>query len=166
VWAATQNGGLSRIKDGRIASLTSKNGLPCDTIHWSIEDDDRSLWLYTACGLVRITRPELDGWIADPTRKVKTTVWDAADGVSIRSVTPGYFGPSVSKSPDGRLWFITGEESIHVVDPRHLATNRVPPPVHIEKIVADHKTYWQNLPGSTVAGLRLRSSPAIWRYCR
>ena len=56
LWAATEEGGLSRIKDGRIATLTTKNGLPCDTIHWTIEDDDRSLWLYTACGLVRIAR--------------------------------------------------------------------------------------------------------------
>src|SRR5262249_35023762 len=33
VWAATW-GGLSRIADGRVATLTSRNGLPCDTIHW------------------------------------------------------------------------------------------------------------------------------------
>jgi len=59
LWVATE-GGLSRIQDGRIATLTSRNGLPCDTIHWTIEDDDRSLWLYTACGLVRIRRTELD----------------------------------------------------------------------------------------------------------
>ncbi len=65
LWAATEEGGLSRIKDGRITTLTSKNGLPCDTIHWTIEDDDRSLWLYTACGLVRIARSELDAWVAD-----------------------------------------------------------------------------------------------------
>ena len=48
------------------------NGLPCDTIHWSIEDDDRSFWLYTACGLVRIARTELDAWIADPKRRIAT----------------------------------------------------------------------------------------------
>ena len=71
VWAGTEEGGLSRIKDGRIATLTTKNGLPCDTIHWTIEDDDRSLWLYTACGLVRIARTELDAWIADPKRRLK-----------------------------------------------------------------------------------------------
>src|SRR5208283_4226644 len=41
LWVATQ-GGLSRLKDGRIATLTSKNGLPCDTIHWTMEDDDQS----------------------------------------------------------------------------------------------------------------------------
>ena len=86
LWAATEEGGLSRIKDGRIATLTSRNGLPCDTIHWSIEDDDRSLWLYTGCGLVRIARTELDAWIADPKRRIETTVWDAADGVRLRCV--------------------------------------------------------------------------------
>ena len=58
LWAATEEGGLSRIKDGRVTTLTSKNGLPCDTIHWTIEDDDRSFWLDTACGLVRIARSE------------------------------------------------------------------------------------------------------------
>ncbi len=30
LWAATE-GGLSRVKDGHVATLTSKNGLPCDT---------------------------------------------------------------------------------------------------------------------------------------
>ena len=55
VWAATEEGGLSRIKEGRVRTLTIGNGLPCNTIHWSIEDDHRSLWMYTACGLVRVT---------------------------------------------------------------------------------------------------------------
>ena len=66
VWAATEDGGLSRIKDGRITTMTTRNGLPCNTIHWTIEDNDRSLWLYAACGLLRIARTELDAWIADP----------------------------------------------------------------------------------------------------
>ena len=56
LWAATQNGGLSRIKGGHVATLTSRNGLPCDGTNWTIDDDDGSLWLYTRCGLVRITR--------------------------------------------------------------------------------------------------------------
>ena len=34
LWAAT-DGGLSRLKDGRITTLTSRNGLPCDQVHWS-----------------------------------------------------------------------------------------------------------------------------------
>jgi signal transduction histidine kinase/ligand-binding sensor domain-containing protein len=154
LWAATQEGGLSRIKDGRVATLTTNNGLPCDTIHWSIEDDDRSLWLNTACGLVRIARTELDAWIANPKRRIETTLWDAADGVGLTSTSPAYFNPPVAKSTDGKLWF-WGGEGVSVVDPHHLAFNKVPPPVHIEQIIADHKSYWQNLPGRAVSHLRL-----------
>ena len=140
LWAATEEGGLSRIKDGRVTTLTSRNGLPCDTIHWTIEDDDRSLWLYTACGLVRIARSELDAWIADPQRRIETTVWDAADGVRLHPVAPAYFGPTVAKSTDGKLWFLTGE-GVQVVDPHHLPVNKIPPPVYIEQVTADGQTY-------------------------
>ncbi len=154
LWAATKLGGLSRIKDGRVATLTNRNGLPCDAVHWAIEDDDRSLWLYTSCGLVRIMRTELDAWIADPKRRIETTVWDAADGVRLRSTTASAYGPRVAKSTDGKLWFVTGE-GVQVVDPRHLAVNKLPPPVHVEQVTADRKIYWQNLAGAAVSNLRL-----------
>ncbi len=62
LWAAT-SGGLSRLKDSRVITLTSSNGLPCETVHWMIEDNSGSFWLDTACGLVRITRNELDKWV-------------------------------------------------------------------------------------------------------
>src|SRR4029077_20481405 len=148
LWAATQDGGLSRIKDGRIATLTSRNGWPCDAIHWSIEDDDHSFWLYTSCGLMRIARSELDAWIANPKRTVETAVWDAADGVRLRSSAASAYGPRVAKSPDGKLWFVTGE-GIQVVDPHHLVVNEIPPPVRIEHVTADDKTY------DATTGLRL-----------
>ena len=140
LWAATHDGGLSRLKDGRIATLTNRNGLPCNAIHWTIEDDDRSLWLYTGCGLVRIVRPELDAWIADPKHKVETTLWDAADGVRIRATSATGYGPPVAKSTDGRLWFVTGE-GVQVIDPRHLPVNRIPPPVHIEQVSVNGKPH-------------------------
>ena len=57
-------GGLSRLKNGRIATLTSKNGLPCDSVHWVIQDNEHALWLYMPCGLARITRAEVDAWAA------------------------------------------------------------------------------------------------------
>jgi len=158
LWAAT-HAGVSRLKDGRITTLTSRNGLPCDTIHWTMEDDDRSFWLYTACGLVRIVRSKMDAWIADPNHRVETTVWAAADGVRLRSTASSEFGPRVAKSTDGKLWFVTGE-GVQIVDPRHLAVNKVPPPVHIERVIANHKIYWENLPGAAIADLRL---PALIR---
>jgi len=154
LWAATQDGGLSRIKDGHISTLTTRNGLPCNAIHWIKEDDNHSLWLYTACGLVRITRPALEAWIADPKRTIETTVWDAADGVRLRSSAASTFGPRVAKSSDEKLWFLTGV-GVQVVDPHHLAFNELPPPVHIEQIIADRKVYWQNAIDRSASEIRL-----------
>src|SRR5262249_12344747 len=120
----------------------------------TIEDNERFLWLYTACGLVRIAPKELDAWVAEPKRKVEMTVWDAVDGVRLRSSAASEYGPRVAKSADGKLWFVTGE-GIQVVDPFHLAFNKVPPPVHIEQIRADQKTYWQNTTSEPVSNLSL-----------
>jgi hypothetical protein len=154
LWASTGAGGVSRLQDGRIATLTSRNGLPCDAIHWTLEDHESSLWLYAACGLVRVTRSDLQAWIADPTRRIETKVWDAADGIRLRSSAASGYGPRVAKAGDGKLWFVTGE-GVQVVDPRHLTTNTLPPPVHIEHVAADRTSYD---PASTANG-RLRLPP-------
>ena len=138
LWAATQ-GGLIRINDGHVATLTQKNGLPCDAVHWSMEDDDDHVWLYMPCGLVRIAKSELDAWAADPKRTVPVTVFDSSDGVRSHSFTGG-FNPRVAKSPDGRLWFLPFD-GVSILDPRHLPVNKLPPPVHVEEIIADGKTY-------------------------
>jgi signal transduction histidine kinase/ligand-binding sensor domain-containing protein len=138
LWAATERG-LSRVKNGRVSTLTSKNGLPCDTVHWAMEDDDHSFWLYTACGLVRIARPELDAWIGDPKRTIQGMVFDSSDGVRSQSATASY-SPTVAKSADGKIWFLPFD-GVSVIDPRHLFFNKLPPPVHIEQITADRKTY-------------------------
>jgi ligand-binding sensor domain-containing protein len=136
LWAST-DGGLSRMKNGRVATLTNKNGLPCDTVHWSMEDESYSFWLYTTCGLVRIARPELDAWVADPRHNIKTSVFDSSDGVRSISHLPG-FSPVVAKSLDGKLWFRTAD-GVSVVDPRHLPFNKLPPPVQVETVKVNGK---------------------------
>jgi len=138
LWAATE-GGLSRIKDRRVTTLGSKNGLPCDRVHWSVEDNDHDVWLYMPCGLVRIQRPELDAWVADPKRRVQQTVYDVTDGVTLM-VNTGGFGPNVSKAADGRIWF-ANSAGVSVLDPHNLHENKLPPPVHIEQVTADDKPF-------------------------
>ena len=138
VWAATV-AGLSRIKDDRIATLTTANGLPCDTVHWTIADADRSLWLLTSCGLAQISSSEVDAWIGDPRRSVKSRLFDSAEGVRTHSTAIG-FNPPAALLTDGQLWFAS-PNGVGVVDPRHLAFNTLAPTVHIEQIVADRKAY-------------------------
>jgi len=138
VWAATE-GGLSRVKEGFVATITSRNGLPCDAVNSVIEGDDRSLWLYMACGLVRIARPELDAWVSDSKRSVRTTVFDNSDGVRARALAGGH-SRLVAKSPDGKIWF-SPPDGVSVINPRHVPFNNLPPPVYVQQITADGKKY-------------------------
>ena len=146
MWIATDDG-LSRIADGRIANLTTANGLPCKTVHWIVDDQSASYWLYTACGLVRIARTELDAWAADPKRIIRSTTFDSADGIRLVPIlTPSR--PAVTKARDGKIWFLNGT-TVSFIDPSRIGINVVPPPVHIEQIVADGHTFNQR------SGLRL-----------
>ena len=152
LWAPTV-GGLSRIKDGHILTLTSQNGLPCNTVHWMMEDDARSVWLYLACGLVRIGWSELDAWASNPKQTIHATVFDRSDGVTSHRLSAGY-NAVVAKSSDGKLWFVRNV-GLSVIDPHHLAFNKLPPPVHIEQITADGKIYWRNMSGEAPLSLEL-----------
>ena len=51
-----------------------------------MEDNKDSVWLGTACGLVRIAKTDLDAWVSavdngDPKRTIRATVFDSSDGV-------------------------------------------------------------------------------------
>ena len=138
IWVATENG-LSRIKNGHVATLTTANGLPCKTVHWIIEDDLSFYWLYTQCGLLRVARTELEAWAADPKRTIQVTTFDPVDGIRLVPILKG-LRPAVTKSSDGKIWFVNGD-TVSFIDSSHIGINTLPPPVHIEKIVADDKTY-------------------------
>jgi len=138
IWVATENG-LSRIKNGRVATLTTANGLPCKTVHWIIEDDLSSYWLYTNCGLLRIARTDLNAWTTDPKRMIQVTTFDADDGVRLVPILKG-FRPAVTKTSDGKIWFVNGN-TVSFLDPSHSDINTVPPPVHIEQIAVNGKPY-------------------------
>src|SRR4030095_6346407 len=78
LWASA-DGGLSRITDDGVVTLTSKNGLPCNTVHWMMEDDSQSFWVYLACGLVRVSRSDLYSWASHPRQTIQATVFDSID---------------------------------------------------------------------------------------
>jgi PAS domain S-box-containing protein len=155
LWIASE-GGLGRLKNGRITTLTTKSGLPCDAVQWTIEDNAQSVWIMMPCGLVRVARSELDTWAsaADKTPgTIRTTVFDNSDGLRTLAVV-GDYTPRVAKSADGKLWFSV-PDGISVIDPHQIPFNKLPPPVHIEKAIADRKEYLENLSGGAPSNPRL-----------
>jgi PAS domain S-box-containing protein len=136
ILAATPSG-LVGWRNGSLQTLTARNGLPCDVIYSLISDREATLWLYTECGVIAIPNAELQRWWESPNATVKSRLFDVFDGARPMS-TP--FQPNVSLSPDGRLWF-ANQNVLQMIDPAHLDSNPILPPVHIEEMIADHKNY-------------------------
>jgi signal transduction histidine kinase/ligand-binding sensor domain-containing protein len=139
VWGAT-SGGLYRWDHGTLSVLDSHNGLPCSMVTAALIDDSGSLWLDAKkCGYLRIPAADLAHWTARPEAQVTVATLGALDGAD-----PGWNGeriqPSAARSPDGRLWFV-GSSSLQMIDPGRSYKNPTPPPVHVEGLVADGKTY-------------------------
>ncbi|QHN03613.1 hypothetical protein FTO74_09720 [Granulicella sp. WH15] len=143
----TTSKGLAGLWNGRIQELTELNGLPCSRLYNLIEDDKGALWIYAECGLIEISHEKMQQWRDHPRTKVGVHVFDAFDGAQ-----PGAspFSPSVARSPDGRLWF-ANYIALQMINPAHLERNTVQPPVHIEEVIADRKSY------APYQGLRLPS---------
>jgi Two component regulator propeller./Histidine kinase./Y_Y_Y domain. len=139
VWVGTAMG-LARLRDGKIAVLGQQNGLPCNMVHWMREDDAGTAWLYTECGVVHLSREDLAAWDAQTDHRVTPLDFfsnlDGAQNATMNS----WYSPHVAKTTDGRLLFVTNY-GIGVIDPHHIFRNAVPPPVHIEAVIADRKNY-------------------------
>jgi signal transduction histidine kinase/ligand-binding sensor domain-containing protein len=128
--------GLIGWKDGRLQTMTVSNGLPCDNI-FSVLPDGKNFWLYAQCGLVMIAADQMQQWWEQPKRVLQVNVIDQFDGVRPQSPV---FSPPASRSGDGKLWF-ANNSVLQMFDAAHTRNNSIVPPVHIEQIIADRRTY-------------------------
>jgi signal transduction histidine kinase len=128
--------GMIAWRNGTQETLTVRNGLPCDGVSALVFDNQGDLWLYLQCGLVEVPKGEMQKWWQKPDTVVHFRMLDSLDGVR-----PGQASfDAAARSPDGRLWFVN-TYALQVVDPAHLSRNSIPPPVHIEEIIADRRSY-------------------------
>jgi signal transduction histidine kinase/ligand-binding sensor domain-containing protein len=128
--------GLIGWRDGKQQTLTEQNGLPCSHVNSFVKDKRGALWLYTQCGLIEIPSQEVEKWWEHSSAKLQIRIFDSMDGVR-----PG-FSPfqGAARSQDGKLWF-ANESVLQMIDPEHMTVNRVPPPVHIEEVIAENKNF-------------------------
>lgn len=133
VWVATLDG-VTWAKEGQARTLSLGSGLPCGSAYAVKFDSHADLWVALQCGLVRLRGRDLDAWIAGHAAGVRPVDFiDAPGGFSTRM---GMNSPTMTR--DGRLWFI-GQSDLRMIDPSGPPIETRPPPVTIERVVADFR---------------------------
>jgi diguanylate cyclase (GGDEF)-like protein len=134
LWIGTFEG-LSRWKDGRFTTYTTSSGLFDNKIFQILEDDDQNLWMSCNKGIFRVSKRELNDFADGKIRSIASVPFGKSDGMKSNECN-GTSQPAGWKTRDGALWFPTTGGAVRV-DPRHLPTNPLPPPVSLEDIVID-----------------------------
>ena len=88
LYIGTVDGGLARLRDGTLSTLSTKNGLASDTVLSLREDAEGSLWVGTSSGLHRL-------------RQGAFVTWGVPEGLSSDDVRP------VFEDKDGDIWIGT-----------------------------------------------------------
>jgi signal transduction histidine kinase/streptogramin lyase len=161
VWIGTYGGGLNRLdpKKKKIIPITRKDGLFDDKVHKILEDDRGNFWMSCNKGIFRVVKKELDDFCRGKLKKVRCVSYNEKDGMKDRECN-GVSQPPGIKSRDGKLWFPT-MKGVVMIDPNHIETNRVAPPVKIREIIVDDKTY---RPPLSEDDMKRISTPGKKRY--
>ena len=146
---AAGHGGVFAWRQGQVRSMTTADGLTCGVIFSPVFDRTGALWLYAACGVMRISPEDLSAWWAHPGAQVRPLVIDPTDGAS---PSGAHFGTAAARSRDGSLWFVNGGV-LQRVDPEHLRANVVVPQVHVQALMADHVLQRGDGPFSLASGV-------------
>ncbi len=135
LWIATKGGGLDRYQNGHFTSISSKaTGLP-ESIYGILGDARGYLWLSSTHGVDRVSRAELNRFADHQTRTLTLTTFGASDGMGISECSSGGH-PAAWRAADGTLWFAT-LKGLAIVNPAHMAMDRVPPLVALESVRID-----------------------------
>ena len=150
LWIGTAGGGLSRLRDGHMATFTTREGLPDNTVSQILEDDSDNLWLGGNRGIVCVSKRDLDGLEAHKIPAVYPRVYGRAEGMLSEECTGGFF-PAGLKTKSGLLWFST-LKGVVVADPHHHTADAPAPAVVLEETLVDG-----------VPNRDLRSPPSVGR---
>jgi ligand-binding sensor domain-containing protein/signal transduction histidine kinase len=135
VWIGTAGGGLTLWRDGDLATVTTKEGLPDNTISQVLEDSSERLWLGSNRGIACVSKHELEEFAAGKVRSVYPGLYGRAEGMASEECTGG-FSPAGLKTKEGILWFPT-MKGIVVIDPRPQRSDAPPPAVVLEETLVD-----------------------------
>jgi ligand-binding sensor domain-containing protein/serine phosphatase RsbU (regulator of sigma subunit) len=134
LWIGTSEGGLNLLRAGKFGHVTTKTGLFNDIVYAIVDDTHGNLWMTCNRGIFHAPKSELADVAMGTRARVESVVLTTSDGMKSSECNGGH--PGGIRAKDGRLWFASTEGAVRV-DPAHMPTNTIVPPVHIEDVEVD-----------------------------
>ena len=128
-------GGLSRMRNRRIASVTPAQGLPQGNVFQVIDDGKGHFWLTSNRGLARVSIASVHAVMDGRAQRVDAATFTRADGLASEQCN-GATQPAGIRLQSGMLAIPT-VNGLTLVDPRDLHPNRVAPPVLLTDFLVD-----------------------------
>ncbi|MBV8550218.1 MAG: hypothetical protein JOY54_02880 [Acidobacteriaceae bacterium] len=138
LWIGTGDGGLNRFRKGKFNSFAASLGLP-KAVYGIADDYAGGLWLSSNAGIVRASLRDLNRAARGAAGGVSISTYGTADGLRINEGSDGGH-PAVWRTRDGTFWFATPKGAA-ALPAGHVAGNRVPPPVVLESVSIDDRTF-------------------------
>jgi PAS domain S-box-containing protein len=140
IWIGTDGRGLGRFRDGQFTFCSSRDGLIDDNV-WSIlEDHAGNFWMSSNKGIFRARKKDLNEFAARKIRTVPIVAYGLADGLK-NSEFNGGAQPAAWKTRQGDFLFSSLGGVVRINPDHHQAFNPYPPPVDIEGVSIDGKSF-------------------------
>lgn len=138
LWIGTYGGGLNRLKNGKIVSITTKHGLYDDIVSRILVDASDNFWMIGNRGIFAVSRRSLNDVADGLISQIYCNFYTSADGMKT-SEGNGGFQNAGTKTSDGNLWFTT-IDGVSVIDPsqkRTFLTNAIIEEATVGKTIYD-----------------------------
>ena len=141
IWTATHGAGLKRLnlKDGKIISYTTDNGMTSNSIFQFFEDLQANFWLMSNNGVLRVDKTELNRFASGEADTISCISFGISDGMKSPEFNNEFSRHSALKTRNGEFWFVT-KKGISIVNPEKIRINKTPPPVVIEAFFPDRQS--------------------------
>jgi signal transduction histidine kinase/CheY-like chemotaxis protein/ligand-binding sensor domain-containing protein len=136
LWIST-GGGMVYLKDGRLTSFSRSGGVLSDVPGAMIDDLQGNLWLASNKGLFCVENKALSAFANGTGELPQFRQFTLADGLRTNEFDGGNTGAAY-REPGGALWFATIRGVVRI-DPAHMRSNALLPPVQIERVRVDGK---------------------------
>ncbi len=135
IWFTTGYG-ISRFDGNNFVNFKEEQGIPARALFQIVEDKTGKFWINSNPGIITVSKESLNKYAKGLIKKVEVTLYNNLDGLPDLPTPLGW----VFIDKKENIWFPT-LKGIAIINSLKIPMNSNPPPIFIENIFIDGKSY-------------------------